>query len=185
MVYTCNAPFYVGPLYVLAGAMILILTAMAWNLPVPDVIRLRFAPAFDACARAGCRLMIKLLGPPFGLLCLVFGLFAIWAAFQCQHVNLGIFDIRGPFALTWWFGVYAATFANGAIGIYAVRAFQNRGAHALAITGMFGLGFSGGQAASFRVGPHARQWGVIYMLFWVVVGIAYWMECEMERRRAS
>lgn len=189
MELNCDVPFYAGPLFLLLGCGALMMGALAWNIPLPTRFKSLFSrvvdtePALDSASSG--QWVWKLLGPLNGSVFAFVGFYMIWGTLHCRHISLGVPDVHGPLAFTWWGGIYLAVAIAVGIGIYNARAYQNSFARALLVLGSFGFGLAGGEAAGFHVGVHAAQWEVIAFACWALIGISYWIEVLTQKRRKA
>lgn len=184
MDYNCDVPFYVGPLFLVFGCVALTMGALAWHFPLPRRYKVFLTHIAEGAApdSRGQRVW-KILGPINGTVFIVVGAYTVWGTLLCRHVNLGIPDVHGPFAFTWWSGIYPAIAISTAIGIYNARTYHSWATRGILILAAFGFGLAGGEAAGFHVGIHAAQWGVIAVSCWLIIGATFVIDILVQKRQ--
>ncbi len=184
MDYNCDIPFYVGPVFFLLGCGALTMGALAWKFPLPPRFRSIFTRVLDTNAAldqaSAGHWVWKVLGPINGTVFVLVGVYMIWRTLHCQHINLGIPDVHGPLAFTWWPGIYPAIAIATFIGFSNARSVKSRPAQVIGVLGTALFGLASGEAAGFHVGIHAAQWGVI-----AIVSLAFVLLAALIEARTS
>ena len=185
--FNCAVPSYMGPVAILVGTLALFWGAVAWDLPLPKLLRsfvVTFAPA-DIDVPGSNRNVVRFLGPLNGSVFVLMGAYIIWGKMHCGNWNFVLPNIVVPIAFSDWPMAYVFPVVAAGSTFWNTRGVEHLPMRLLTIAWMAFTGFATGQAAGFHTGVHAMQSGVVAFSSFVLMQLVAWVLTWFENQNSG